>query len=304
MRQVLELQRATFTFDPDQHAGDCPFCGQSIVTETGAHKQIKPAAVLPFEIPETRARERVRAWLKGLWFAPGRLVRMGQTDGALHGVYLPYWTYDSDTETAYRGRRGEVYMEPVKVRVRVDGRDVVRTKMVQKVRWYPARGRVRRHFDDVLILASRSLPTWMTDRLEPWDLGGLKPYTAHYLTGFQAEAYQIELREGFSAAHERMKSRIAADVRMDIGGDLQRIEQMDIQHHEPTFKHILLPLWLGAFRYGGKTYHVSVNGQNGEVQGERPYSVWKILLLVLVIGAIGAALGWAYIQQLPPDAFR
>ena len=248
----------------------------------------------------------MRAWLKGLWFAPNRLVkRMGQTSGALHGVYLPYWTYDSDTDTSLpRPARRDLSRAGQGPGPRQWPRCRASTKMVQKVRWYPARGRVQRHFDDVLILASRSLPTWMTDRLEPWDLGGLKPYTAHYLTGFQAEAYQVELREGFSAAHERMKSRIAADVRMDIGGDLQRIEQMDIQHHRPSFKHILLPLWLGAFRYGGKTYHVSVNGQNGEVQGERPYSVWKILLLVLIIGAIGAALGWAYVQQLPPDAFR
>ncbi|MEZ5824614.1 MAG: hypothetical protein R3C97_07705 [Geminicoccaceae bacterium] len=200
---IEEIQRircsscqASFTFDADQHAGECPFCGQSIVTDTGAHRQIKPQAVLPFEVPEEVARERVRKWLRGLWFAPNRLKRMGQVSGALHGVYLPYWTYDSDTETDYVGRRGEIYMEPVQVRARVNGRDVVQTKMVQKVRWFPARGRVRRHFDDVLVLASQSLPTWMTDRLEPWDLGSLKPYTAHYVTGFQAEGLQDRTGRG------------------------------------------------------------------------------------------------------------
>lgn len=290
---------ASFTFDANRHAGECPFCGQSIVTDTGVQRQIKPQAVLPFEVPEARARERVRSWLQGLWFAPNRLRRMGQVSGALHGVYLPYWTYDSDTQTDYVGRRGEIYLEPVQVRTRVNGRDVVQTKMVQKVRWYPARGRVRRHFDDVLVLASKSLPTWMTDRLEPWDLGGLKPYSAHYVTGFQAESYRIELGDGFSVAREKMKNRIASDVRMDIGGDLQQISQMDIRHSETTFKHILLPLWLGAFRYGGKSYHVSVNGQNGEVQGERPYSMWKILLLVLLIAAIGAAVGYFYLEPMP-----
>ncbi|MCB1832285.1 MAG: hypothetical protein KDH19_02390, partial [Geminicoccaceae bacterium] len=114
--------QATFTFDPDRHAGECPFCGQSIVTDTSAHHQIKPQAVLPFEIAEETARGRVRTWLRSLWFAPGRLKRMGQVSGALHGVYLPYWTYDSDTETDYVGRRGEIYLEPVQVRTRVNGR--------------------------------------------------------------------------------------------------------------------------------------------------------------------------------------
>ena len=78
---------------------------------------------------------------------------------------------------------------------------------------------------------------------------------------------------------------------------------MDIRHREPTFKHVLLPLWLGAFRYSGKTYHVSVNGQNGEVQGERPYSAWKIFLLVLFIAAIGAAIAYYVYLNQPPGGF-
>ncbi|MCB2053137.1 MAG: hypothetical protein KDE35_02700 [Geminicoccaceae bacterium] len=288
---------ASFTFDPDVHAGECPFCGHAIVTDTGAHRQIKPEAVLPFEIAEPAARERVRAWLHGLWFAPNRLKRFGQADGALHGVYLPYWTFDSATTTDYRGRRGDVYYEPRQVRVNVGGKTQVRTEMVRKVRWTPARGRVSRNFDDVLVLASPSLPVWMTDRLEPWDLGGIKPYTAYYLTGFQAEAYRVELDAGFALADEKMKKRIAGDVRLHIGGDLQQITSMDVHHADTTFKHILLPVWLGAFRYGNQSYHVSVNGQTGAVQGERPYSWWKIAGAVLLLAIIGGILAFIYVQS-------
>ncbi len=142
-----------------------------------------------------------------------------------------------------------------------------------------------RHFDDVLVLASKSLPRWITDKLEPWDLTGLKPYAPQYITGFQAEAYQVELADGLLVAQDRMKQRIAADVRMDIGGDMQKISRMEIRHADQTYKHILLPLWLGAFEFSGKTYRIAINGRSGEVQGERPYS-WIKIAIAVVIGVI------------------
>jgi DNA-directed RNA polymerase subunit RPC12/RpoP len=288
---------AQFTFERAEHAGGCPFCGQQIVADTGTLRQIKPSAVLPFAIEQGAAREQVKGWLKGLWFAPGKLKSFARTEGRLAGMYLPYWTYDSHTETDYRGQRGTIYLEPVRVVRVVNGRRVAQTEMVQKVRWQPAHGRVRRHFDDVVVLGSRSLPAWITDRLGPWDLHDLRPYAPEYLTGFQSEAYQVALGEGFENAKEKMRAALQADVAADIGGDLQRIERMEIRHLEPTFKHVLLPAWLGAFRYGGKTYRLCVNGRTGEIQGERPYSVWKILaaalLALIVLGAIAFVMAGA-----------
>ena len=40
-----------------------------------------------------------------------------------------------------------------------------------------------------------------------------------------------------------------------------------------TYKHLLLPLWLLAYRYSETTYQVMVNAQTGEVQGERPWEL-------------------------------
>jgi DNA-directed RNA polymerase subunit RPC12/RpoP len=290
---------AQFTFEHARHAGSCPFCGQQIVADTGTLRQIKPSAVLPFAIEEGDARGRVQRWLKGLWFAPSKLKSFARTEGRLAGMYLPYWTYDSHTETDYSGQRGTIYLEPVRVVREINGRRVAQTEMVQKVRWQPVGGHVRRYFDDVVVLGSRSLPTWLTDRLEPWDLQDLRPYAPEYLTGFQSEAYQVALGEGFENAKERMRAALQSDVAADIGGDLQRIERMEIRHLEPTFKHILLPAWLGAFRYRDRAYRLAVNARTGEVQGERPYSSWKIAAAVLVVAVIAGLLLYAYGGQMP-----
>ena len=280
---------AEFTFDPAIHAGSCPFCGHSIVEDTGLHRQIKPAALLPFLLTEREAKERVRQWLQNLWFAPNKLKTYARDQGRLSGVYLPYWTFDSKTRTRYSGRRGDYYNVPAQVRTRVNGKMVTQTRNVRKVRWRPAAGEVSRFFDDVLVLASRSLPTWMTDRLEPWDLIGLQPYTPEFIAGFQAEAYQLGLDESFDVAASKMREVIAQDVRRAIGGDVQEIHRMDIQHRDRTFKHVLLPCWLGAYLFGGKSYHLCVNARTGDVSGERPYSWVKIgfaVLAALVVAGI------------------
>jgi hypothetical protein len=49
-----------------------------------------------------------------------------------------------------------------------------------------------------------------------------------------------------------------------------------------TFKHALLPVWISAYLYAGKTYRFLVNARTGEVQGERPYSWVKITLTVVM----------------------
>ena len=74
-----------------------------------------------------------------------------------------------------------------------------------------------------------------------------------------------------------MDQAIRAAIRRDIGGDHQRIDHVDTEIWDVTFKHILLPVWVSAYRYGGKSYRFVVNGQSGKVMGERPYSATIIL---------------------------
>ena len=171
-----------------------------------------------------------------------------------------------------------------------DGKRV--QQQVPKVRWSPKSGRVKRFFDDVLVLASRSLPKSYTDALEPWDLPALEPYQPEYLAGFRAEAYTVELQEGYTEARGYMARVIERDVRFDIGGDRQRIHAIDTDVRNVTFKHILLPVWMAAYKYRGQTYRFVVNGRTGRVQGERPWSAIKITIAVIVGLLVAAGVGY------------
>jgi Zn finger protein HypA/HybF involved in hydrogenase expression len=284
---------AQVEFDEAEHARECPFCATPMVIDTGAHRHIKPRGLLPFALTEAEARRAMTDWLGRLWFAPGGLQEYARKGRRMDGIYVPFWTFDADTSSDYRGERGTVYY----VTRTVTRNGKTRQVREPRVRWTPARGRVRRFFDDVLVLASTSLPRKHTDGLEPWDLTALRPYSPEYLAGFRAEAYQVELNEGFTQARAHMDRVIERDVRFDIGGDRQRIHGIETQISEVTFKHVLLPVWLAAYRYRGRSYRFVVNGTTGRVQGERPYSKWKIAVAVLLGLILAAVLGWFAAQN-------
>ncbi|OIQ25638.1 MAG: primosomal protein N' (replication factor Y) - superfamily II helicase [Alphaproteobacteria bacterium MedPE-SWcel] len=276
---------AQVEFDPSVHALECPFCATPVVADTGENRHIKPKGVLPFQFDERAAHEAMEHWLGRLWFAPNGLRDYARRGRKMDGIYIPYWTYDAQTHSRYTGQRGTEYT--VNRTVMVDGKPQIRTEI--KVRWSNTRGRVQRFFDDVLVLASSSLPRNHTEGLEPWDLSQLSPYQPKYLAGFRAEAYTIDLESGFADARAKMDRVIERDIRFDIGGDRQRINSVDTDISAVTFKHILLPVWMAAYKYRGKSYRFIVNGQSGRVQGERPYSAWKIAAAV-ALGLIVAAL--------------
>ncbi|MEO1536469.1 MAG: TFIIB-type zinc finger domain-containing protein [Pseudomonadota bacterium] len=283
---------ARIEFDPAVHAKECPFCATPVVTDTGASRQIKPAAVLPFTLDEGAARAAMTRWLGSLWFAPNGLVEFARKGRKMSGVYTPCWTFDADTHSSYQGQRGTVYHERKSV-MRNGKRETVN---VPKVRWKRVRGRVARFFDDVLVVASTALPERFRRRLVHWDLTRLEPYQPEYLAGFRAEAYTIELEDAFGEARDIMDRQIQRDIKFDIGGDRQRIDQVDTKLSEMTFKHILVPVWIAAYKFRGRSFRFVVNGQTGEVAGERPWSTWKILLAVLAGLIVAAISGYLYAQ--------
>jgi DNA-directed RNA polymerase subunit RPC12/RpoP len=270
-------------------ADKCIFCGAAVVAETLSQRLIRPRGLLPFAIARQQADGEFRAWLISRWFAPSDLVASARA-AALTGVYIPCWTFDCNAQTHYTGERGENYWETETYTETIDGRTETRTRQVQKIRWWPCRGNVENSFDDLLVLATQSLPLKHAAALEPWDLANLTPYEDEYLAGFACESYQVDLPQGFERAKDQTVAPIRRTVESDIGGDHQRISSLDSRFFDVTFKHILLPMWISAYRYGDQSYRFLVNARTGEVQGERPYSGWKITLFVLMCVAIVGAI--------------
>lgn len=270
-------------------ARTCAFCGAPLAIESEPEDGITPNAVLPFKVDRNAALQSFRAWIASRWFAPSTLKNLAAHEG-IRGVYAPHWTFDTFTRTFYTGERGDHYYVTQMVQSVVNGKTVTRPQQVRKTRWRSAAGRVERWFDDVMVPAVTRVSAEELTKLAPWDLKMAVPFSQDYLAGFEAMRHDVTLKSAFPIAQEIMRSVIRGDCCRDIGGDEQRVHDMKTDWSAITFKQVLLPIWLAAYRFDSKVFRVYVNARTGEVIGERPWSVAKIVLLVLLIAAVIATI--------------
>lgn len=269
----------------------CPYCGSPVQLEN-AHKcdenRIPVDGVLAFQVDRDLAKQNLREWATSRWFAPNDFRKRG-AEGQFNGVYLSYFTFDAMTFTAYRGQRGDYYYVTVGT-----GKN---KRQERRTRWTPASGQFQRFFDDVLVLANTGLRRDFMLSLEPWPLQQVVPFNQQMLAGYLARTYDVELDDSFSEARQRIDTALRADVERRIGGDTQSVDSINSQYDGLTFKHLLLPVWLLAYSYREKPYQVFINAATGEVQGERPYSMWKIAFAVLGGILAGGIAFWISSQQ-------
>ena len=277
---------AIVNFTPPETARTCDFCGAKIVAQPkSADPLIAPEGVLPFRITDKQASDELKNWINTRWFAPSKLKDFARPD-KLSSIYIPYWTYDAFTQSDYTGARGEHYYTTEHYTENGEQK----SREVRHTRWHSANGQVSRQFDDVCVPATKSLSKKHLVNLEPWDLQELKSYEPAFLAGHKAQTYQVALPEGFEIFKQIADGVIDGDVRRDIGGDEQRVHNISTRFSGITFKHLLLPVYAGAYQFNNKTFQIVVNGRTGEVDGERPYSWIKITLFVLFILAVIAIL--------------
>lgn len=275
---------ASFTISSYSISSTCPYCGTPIITDFT--KKIEAKSLLPFQISEKKAQKLFKKWIGSLWFAPSKLKKFISGEYNLKGYYLPHWTYDSETSSQYIGERGDIYYVNVERRVVVDGREERQIVRESRVRWTHVSGEVRVSFDDITVGASKTISHTILDNLEPWYTDVLVPFNQKYLAGFDSEEYLIGLDDGFDFAKVKMKRVIMGKIKNKIGGDQQKINHIATQYQHTTYKNVLFPIWTAKFKWNNRTYNYAINGQTGKVTGERPYSLLKIMLLVITVAII------------------
>ncbi len=270
-----------FTFGPHVASTLCPNCQTPTITEFV--NNIVPESIIPFEITHKKAKEIFADWVGSLWFAPSELKHLVDSDKKMEGNYLPYWCYDANTLTTYRGERGDIYYVTVQKREVVDGKEQTVSVEEERIDWSNVSGTISRDFDDISISASTTLSDKLLRAIRPWDIGKLRPFDEKFLAGFESQEHTIRVDSGFDTAKNIMSRVIEDDIVEDIGGDEQNIDSMNTIYMDKKFKNSLFPIWTTHFSYKGKEYIYAINGENGKVTGERPYSYTKIAILIGVI---------------------
>ena len=233
---------STTTWSVRQGTVQCPFCGTDLLVQASFNfPAIAPQGLVPFQVTEKQARAAVRKWWAKGWLHPVDLPRQAGFQ-RVRGVYIPFWTFDDMLKASWI--EGDEESDP---RLNTTMEDAVLV-------------------DDTLICASYTLPESTTRGLEPFDTKALVLYQPEYLAGWPAEVGQVSLADASIKARERM----IEDARKQYpSGAVVREESVDLM----TYKHVLLPVWVGAYCYQGHVYHFAVNGQTAKASGGRPHSL-------------------------------
>ena len=286
-----ESCQAISIFDPDRAAQRCDFCGSpAIVPMDDLTDLITPESLLPAVIAATQVRDQLRAWYGSRWWAPTKLKRAALTD-QLHGIYLPYWTFDAHVDARWTAESGYYYYTTETYRGS-DGKTA--TRQVRQTRWENSAGELTHFFDDDAVPGTVGVHTTLLRQVEPFPtLKDLKPYEPAYVRGWTVERYQIDLRQASQTSRQQMDEVIHQLCEREVPGDTRRNLQVESVYQGRTFKHILVPVWLATYTYGAKSFQVVVNGYTGKMAGEHPLSWVKIafailaaLLVVLVIAML------------------
>ena len=245
----------------------CLFCGADASQLVEFEPEgIEPAeGFLPFAIDAAEARKAFVEFASSSMWYPGDLRR---AKVELRQLLLPAWAWSGTIESHWTG--------------------TVRANSASGKR--PVGGSETLALNQVLVPASQSLRIAELSALGRYDETAMRQLAEEEDPGAPYELSEVTRSVARQAAQQEMGRRHTAKLASDSSAGGMSVASVC---ENLTGRPVLVPVWIGAYRYGDKVFRVLVNGQSGTFHGDAPISWWRVagavLAGVLLVGAIVAA---------------
>ncbi len=275
---------AITAFDPAMRTVRCPFCGTDF--GIGGSAAAVPTLnvdqyVLPFRLNAETSAERIREWLGSSFFAP-RDLKSRSTIRQGNGIYVPFWRFDARADSNWEGEVSRTNTRQVQRAVQnADGRTETRWVDEQYLTWHPRTGSHQGNHR-AYITASTGLSQSEADQLMPFPEEGMRTFSPDLLSGFSAEQPGVD-EDG---AWETGEQRIREMERAECAKEVERLSRVETQLSDRKTALCYLPVWVYNYAYQGQQFHVSVNGDTGEIIGDRPVSRGRIAMVVAAVAVV------------------
>ena len=241
----------------------CAFCGQPTVINDRVSKQRKPAYIIPFEYSKEQAAAVVRNRLRRKGGYVPKEIRNLEVIEKLRGIYVPYFLFHVNYKDNQEIQR--------------------RTK--KRIQYYQLEAEC--DFRQLTCDAASRINDEITQRIEPFNMNGLKRFEPSYLSGFYADSFDLTARQLTNVVKKRCGELFDDRARREINS----VELLYTTKSFPKCtildsEYALLPVWFMTFRYEGKPYTLLVNGQTGKISGGLPADKFDVLILFLIIFAV------------------
>lgn len=269
---------ATVQCEAGRRALVCAFCGSTYVVELpGASlAHLVPELVLPFKLDQPKAAACFAGWCGQGFFTPGDVRALASMD-RLQGVFLPFWTFAMRAQSTWEADIGE-YWEQQITRRNAQGKNTSHT--IRRTEWHPLSGRHHSFHFHHLVSGASGLPQEEAQAVLPFDLMAMQRYRPELLAGWLAEPFSVTPEAALTACQEAFTALEGERIRAFLPGDTNKGLEWTTTFDQVTEDRLLLPFWIGAYRYRGKVFRFVMNGQTGKATGTRPKSVPKILAVV------------------------
>lgn len=243
----------------------CLFCGTvALALEPGVETVPEPDIEIPARVSRETAEQRFRAWATSSWFRPRELV---DAELGLRLMLLPAWRFVSRLETHWAGLRPAATRSGRKPTAGLDFAEL--THMVP---------------------ASSGLSQAELEALQPFDERDAQPWAGadgHEELVWEPPALtrrgaRARAHRGLADSHRRQLERANALVRARVSAV---IDDRDV-------RLMLVPIYIGTFRFRDRPWRFLVNAQSGRVVGRAPLD-WRKVAALIVAALLLVALAWA-----------
>lgn len=247
----------------------CPFCAHEEADPfLGQINTVRPSAILPFNFPKSKAKVVFKNWAKGL-FAPGMLQEAAR-EPHIKGVYIPYWNFEAMTRSSWKA---------------VQLIDLGKGKKAKQ----PVQGFFEHFFEDHQQYASAQIHPVAWKSMGPYPIDQAVPYNPKYLDGKYVEILQQGVQDVVKGTEKGLEKRIRDQI---VGSKKKaNLQNMSVRSQKQLLdiKLILLPVWVAIYGSGEDLTQILINGFSGHMEAERPYSMTKVAIgvLIAVLGTIG-----------------
>jgi len=246
----------------------CAYCGQPTVVFSRVSEELRPERIIPFSIQKEQAVAVIRDKLSHGFFVP-KAIRNFEVE-RVRGIYIPYFLFDAHYYD-YQKLRGVVKYEGSS-----RNESFIREAECE--------------FKNLTCDASRMLNDETSQRLEPYDLNGLRPFEIGYLSGFYADRYDMNERTLKNVVRVRCKELFDNEMKMDTMAENVRILSSQPKFELKKAQYVLLPAWFMTFRYKNEPYTILVNGQTAKVVGAVPFAKDKLAAVFVAIAVVATLL--------------
>ena len=270
--------------DEEVAATECVYCGNPSVMPQVFSGAYRPDGVIPFKKSKQEAQNALREHCRGKKLLPRGFMDENRIE-KVTGVYVPFWLFEADAEA-------DMTYKATKIATHREG-----NYMVTNTAHFLLHRGGHLGFNAVPVDGSKKMDDTLMESIEPYESDKAEAFNTGYLSGYQAQRYDLDAAECQPRANERIRQSVTAAMAGTVMGYASAVPvNTQIQLQQGQVRQVLMPVWMLNTRWQDKTYTFAMNAQTGRFIGDLPVDkgkFWKWLLgLALGIGVGGTAIAY------------